>query len=252
MLINLHIQDYVIVDELNLSFEKGFIGLTGETGAGKSILIDALSLSLGARSESGLIRKGCEKAEIITEFDIKNNQAVIEWLKDNDLYDDDSLLLRRIIFSDGRSKAYINSIPSPISKLKDVSELLIDIYSQNSFHSLTQAKTQLSILDEYADTTNLEKKSQQLFHEWKSLEKRKKEFDDNKIKIHEEYEDLQIKIKEYKDLNFSFDHWEQVQLDHKKLSNAKELISLIQQCLSYMNNEDFSASGILKDLNKYK
>jgi len=250
VLTNLHIQDYVIVDELNLSFEKGFIGLTGETGAGKSILIDALSLSLGARSESGLIRKGCEKAEIITEFDIKNNQAVIEWLKENDLYDGDSLLLRRIIFSDGRSKAYINSIPSHISKLKDVSELLIDIYSQNSFHSLTQAKTQLSILDEYADTTNLEKKSQQLFHEWKSLEKRKKEFDENKVRIHEEYEDLQIKIKEYKDLNFNFDHWEQVQLDHKKLSNAKELISLIQQCLSYMNNEDFSASGILKDLNK--
>lgn len=250
MLTNLHIQDYIIVDELNLSFEKGFIGLTGETGAGKSILIDALSLSLGARSESGLIRKGCEKAEIITEFDIKNNQAVIEWLKDNDLYDDNSLLLRRIIFSDGRSKAYINSIPSQISKLKDVSELLIDIYSQNSFHSLTQAKSQLSILDEYADTMILEKNSQLLFHEWKSLEKRKKEFDENKIKIHEEYEDLQIKIKEYKELNFSFDHWEQVQLEHKKLSNAKELISLIQQCLSYINNEDFSAYGILKDLNK--
>ena len=82
------------------------------------------------------------------------------------------------------------------------------------------------------------------------LRKKKKEFDENKIKIHEEYEDLQIKIKEYKDLNFSFGHWEQIQLEHKKLSNAKELISLIQQCIAYMNNEDFSASGILKDLNK--
>lgn len=250
MLANLHIRDYVIVDELNLTFEKGFIGLTGETGAGKSILIDALSLSLGARSESGLIRKGCEKAEIITEFDIKNYQAVIQWLKDNDLYDDESLLLRRTIFADGRSKAYINSIPSPISKLKDVSELLIDIYSQNSFHSLTQANTQLNILDEYADTSDLEKKSQKLFHEWKSVEKRKKEYDENKVKIHKEYEDLQIKIKEYKDLNFSFENWEFVQAEHKKLSNAKELINLIQQSLSYINNEDLSASVILKNLNK--
>ena len=250
MLANLHIRDYVIVDELNLTFEKGFIGLTGETGAGKSILIDALSLSLGARSESGLIRKGCEKAEIITEFDIKNNQALIQWLKDNDLYDDESLLLRRTIFADGRSKAYINSIPSPISKLKDVSELLIDIYSQNSFHSLTQANTQLNILDEYADTSDLEKKSQKLFHEWKSVEKRKKEYDENKVKMHEEYEDLQIKIKEYKDLNFSFENWEFVQAEHKKLSNAKELINLIQQSLSYINNEDLSASVILKNLNK--
>lgn len=115
---------------------------------------------------------------------------------------------------------------------------------------MTQANTQLNILDEYADTSDLEKKSQKLFHEWKSLEKRKKEFDENKVKIHEEYEDLQIKIKEYKDLNFSFENWEFVQAEHKKLSNAKELINLIQQCLSYINNEDLSASVILKDLNK--
>lgn len=198
MLANLHIRDYVIVDELNLSFDKGFIGLTGETGAGKSILIDALSLSLGARSESGLIRKGCEKAEIITEFDIKNNQAVIQWLKDNDLYDDESLLLRRTIFADGRSKAYINSIPSPISKLKDVSELLIDIYSQNSFHSLTQANTQLNILDEYADTSDLEKKSQKLFHEWKSLEKRKKSLMRIKLKFMRNMKIFKLKLRNIK------------------------------------------------------
>ena len=155
MLISLNIRDYVIVDQLELSFSHGFTALTGETVAGKSILIDALSLSLGSRSESCLTRKGSEKSEIISEFDISKNSIAIDWLKNNDLFEDESLLLRRIIFPDGRSKGFINSVPCPISKLKEVGELLIDIYSQNSFHSLIQPTTQLDILDHYAQATEL-------------------------------------------------------------------------------------------------
>ncbi len=196
MLVSLNIRDYVIVDQLELSFSHGFTALTGETGAGKSILIDALSLSLGSRSESGLTRKGSEKSEIISEFDISKNSIAIDWLKNNDLFEDESLLLRRIIFPDGRSKGFINSVHCPISKLKEVGELLIDIYSQNSFHSLIQPTTQLDILDHYAQATELVNKTKDLYAEWKVLKKKKDEFEKNKLHIEQEFENLKLLIKD--------------------------------------------------------
>ena len=250
MLVSLNIRDYVIVDQLELSFSHGFTALTGETGAGKSILIDALSLSLGSRSESGLTRKGSEKSEIISEFDISKNSIAIDWLKNNDLFEDESLLLRRIIFPDGRSKGFINSVPCPISKLKEVGELLIDIYSQNSFHSLIQPTTQLDILDHYAQATELVNKTKDLYAEWKVLKKKKDEFEKNKLHIEQEFENLKLLIKDYEQLNFSFLNWESIQAEHKKLTNAKELITTIQKCNNLISEDDVSITKLLKEIRR--
>jgi DNA repair protein RecN (Recombination protein N) len=250
MLLSLNIRDYVIVDQLELSFSQGFTALTGETGAGKSILIDALSLSLGSRSESGLTRKGSEKSEIISEFDISKNSIAIDWLKINDLFEDETLFLRRIIFPDGRSKGFINSIPCPISKLKEVGDILIDIYSQNSFHSLIQPTTQLDILDHYAQATELVKKTQELYVEWKILKKKKEEFEKNKLNIEQEFEYLKLLIKDYEQLNFSFLNWELIQEEHKKLTNAKELIFTIQKCNNLISEDDISINKLLKEIRR--
>lgn len=250
MLLSLNIRDYVIVDQLELSFSQGFTALTGETGAGKSILIDALSLSLGSRSESGLTRKGSEKSEIISEFDISKNSIAIDWLKINDLFEDETLFLRRIIFPDGRSKGFINSIPCPISKLKEVGDILIDIYSQNSFHSLIQPTTQLDILDHYAQATELVKKTQELYVEWKILKKKKEEFEKNKLNIEQEFEYLKLLIKDYEQLNFSFLNWELIQEEHKKLTNAKELIITIQKCNNLISEDDISINKLLKEIRR--
>ena len=250
MLLSLNIRDYVIVDQLELSFSQGFTALTGETGAGKSILIDALSLSLGSRSESGLTRKGSEKSEIISEFDISKNSIAIDWLKINDLFEYETLFLRRIIFPDGRSKGFINSIPCPISKLKEVGDILIDIYSQNSFHSLIQPTTQLDILDHYAQATELVKKTQELYVEWKILKKKKEEFEKNKLNIEQEFEYLKLLIKDYEQLNFSFLNWELIQEEHKKLTNAKELIFTIQKCNNLISEDDISINKLLKEIRR--
>ena len=114
MLESLSITNFVIVDQLELNFNGGFTALTGETGAGKSILIDALSLALGSRSESGIVRNGCEKSEISASFNIVNNRDANEWLNNHDIETEGELLLRRVVFLDGRSKAYINGSSSTI------------------------------------------------------------------------------------------------------------------------------------------
>ena len=143
MLENLSIKNFVIVDKLNLTFKGGFSALTGETGAGKSILIGALSLALGQRGESGVVRQNKDKSDISATFNIQGNSSAQEWLRQNELEsDEDSLLLRRVVFKDGKSKGFINGIPSTINQLKSIGELLIDIYSQNSHHSLLKNSTQ--------------------------------------------------------------------------------------------------------------
>ena len=128
MLQSLSIRDFVIVDQLDLDFHPGFTVLTGETGAGKSILVDALSLALGARGEGGITRAGSEKAEILASFDIRAVAGLKAWLHENEIdIEDDALLLRRIIYTDGRSRAFINGTASTVQQLRDAGEFLVDI-----------------------------------------------------------------------------------------------------------------------------
>src|SRR5210317_1556080 len=150
MLENLLIKNYVIVDELDLNFLLGFSSLTGETGAGKSILIDALSLALGSRGESGVVKMGNEKADITATFNLEGNDEAKKWLSQNEFEEpEDQLLLRRVIYKDGKSKAFINGIPSTIGQLKSIGENLVDIYSQNTHHSLLKKSSQREILDNF-------------------------------------------------------------------------------------------------------
>ena len=148
MLQTLSIRDFVIVDKLDLEFSRGFTVLTGETGAGKSILIDALSLALGARGEGGITRAGCEKAEISAQFDIAALPALQAWLNENELPNEDQqLLVRRVIYADGRSRAFINGLASTIQQLRDAGEFLVDIYSQHAHHSLLKPAYQRQVLE---------------------------------------------------------------------------------------------------------
>ena len=132
MLRHLTLSNFVIVDRLELEFLTGFGALTGETGAGKSILIDALALTLGERADAGVVRSGCDKAEVAATFDVVGLPEVRRWLTANDLDGDDELLLRRVVDVGGRSRAYINGSPATVQQLREVGEWLVDIHGQHA------------------------------------------------------------------------------------------------------------------------
>jgi DNA repair protein RecN (Recombination protein N) len=142
MLLGLRIRDFVIVDRLDLAFQPGFTVLTGETGAGKSILIDALSLVLGEKAEAGMVRSGADKAEIEAEFDLLKLPAVNDWLQQQELDGEDVLLLRRTVDINGRTRAFINGRSATAQQLKEVGEFLIDIHGQHAHQSLLRLDAQ--------------------------------------------------------------------------------------------------------------
>jgi DNA repair protein RecN (Recombination protein N) len=148
MLRHLTIRDFVIVDHLELDFGAGFGALTGETGAGKSILLDALGLALGAKAESGVIRTGSARAEIVAEFDVPADGPLRNWLVEQALGgEDEVILLRRVLESSGRSKAWLNGTPVVLSQLRMAGDLLADIHGQHAHHALLRGDAQLALLD---------------------------------------------------------------------------------------------------------
>ena len=248
MLENLLIKNYVIVDELDLNFLLGFSSLTGETGAGKSILIDALSLALGSRSESGVVKKGNEKADITATFNLEGNDEAQAWLSLNEFEESDSqLLLRRVINKDGKSKAFINGIPSTISQLKAIGESLVDIYSQNTHHSLLKKTAQREILDSFLDSKEELKLLKKLYSEWQRLSVEQDKFLKNKESFLNELNETEEKYNEFSGLNFSYEEWNQLQIDQKFLANGKELIGGVNKCISIIDEGDISLNSLSRE-----
>ena len=166
MLQALSIRNFVIVEQLDLEFSQGYTTLTGETGAGKSILIDALSLALGARNDGEVIRNGCDKADISVTVGIQNNLGAQAWLDENEIEVDDDLILRRVIYSDGRSRGFINGAAATVGQLRALGEFLVDIYSQNAHHSLLNVNTQRKILDAFSGSNALAKQVAEQYKAW--------------------------------------------------------------------------------------
>ena len=248
MLENLLIKNYVIVDELDLSFLLGFSSLTGETGAGKSILIDALSLALGSRSESGVVKKGNEKADITATFNLEGNDEAQAWLSLNEFEESDNqLLLRRVINKDGKSKAFINGIPSTISQLKAIGESLVDIYSQNTHHSLLKKTAQREILDSFLDSKEEIQLLKKLYSEWQRLSVEQDKFLKNKESFLNELNETEEKYNEFSGLNFSYEEWNQLQIDQKFLANGKELIGGVNKCISIIDEGDISLNSLSRE-----
>ncbi|NOR39725.1 MAG: AAA family ATPase, partial [Gammaproteobacteria bacterium] len=171
MLTHIHVRNLAIVDEIDVELTTGMTALTGETGAGKSILVDALGLVLGDRADSGVIRHGCERAEISAGFDIQNNAAVSAWLAEQDLDMDGECQLRRIINREGRSRGFINGQAAPMQSLRELGEQLVDIHGQHEHQSLLRNTVQRQLLDTFGGHQSLVSGTASLYNDCKAVQK---------------------------------------------------------------------------------
>lgn len=245
MLQALSIRDFIIVDKLDLEFDRGFTTLTGETGAGKSILIDALSLALGARNDGLIARAGCDKADISATFSIDENLAAKNWLSDNEIEWDDALILRRVIYADGRSRGFINGASTTVNQMKELGELLVDIYSQNAHHSLLKPTTQRQILDDFAQNTNLASLVAQHYKTWHMLHTQRLAVEKNAAAYADELAELRDKTRELQQLNFSLEDWQDIQQEHHRLANGASLLAGLEACIALLDDNDVNISGML-------
>ena len=240
MLRSLIIRDFVIVDQLELDFDDGFTALTGETGAGKSIMIDALSLALGGRAESNVVRVGQGRAEIAAEFDLSGIKSARKWLADNELADDDAnvCLFRRVVDAGGRSKAFINGTSVTLSQMRDLAGYLIDIHGQHEHQTLLKRDAQLGLLDDFAGNEALRGDVRERHHAWSQLANIRAAREANEAAIAREFEDLTWQIGEVEKLNFSAARWEETQADHRRLANAASLISAAEAAVNALAEAD--------------
>jgi DNA repair protein RecN (Recombination protein N) len=238
MLRLLTIKDFVIVDRLELAFAGGFGALTGETGAGKSILIDALALALGERADAGVVRSGCDKAEVAATFDVAALPEVRIWLANNDLDGDDELLLRRVVDAGGRSRAYINGSPATVQQLREVGEWLVDIHGQHAHQSLLRADAQRALLDAHAGLLGLARDVGVAWKHWRDAEQMLRSASEGADALLREREQLQWQIGELDALAFGEDEWATLDVEHRRLGHAASLIEGAQYALAVLSEDD--------------
>jgi DNA repair protein RecN (Recombination protein N) len=235
------LRDFVIVRELELDLGAGFSVLTGETGAGKSILIDALQLALGARADAGVVREGATRAQISATFDLP--AGLVPWLEEAGFEAGDELLLRRSIDHQGKSRAWINGSPATATQLRELGERLVDIHGQHAWQSLTRADAVRDLLDAYAgvDTQQL----RQLWQAWRAAQKTLADARQAQDTLQRERERLTWQIGELDQLAPGADEWDELNASHTRLSHAQALLDAAQGALGTLQGEDAGATSLL-------
>jgi DNA repair protein RecN (Recombination protein N) len=242
MLRSLSIRDFVIVDRLDLEFAGGFTVLTGETGAGKSILVDALALVLGERSDAGLVREGAARADISAQFELQGQPAAAQWLERNDLADEPGVcILRRVLEATGRSRAYVNGRPCTLQQIKEVGAQLVDIHGQHEHQSLMRPAAQRVLLDAYAGAAEPAAEVAQAWREWQDLRRRREEVERNAQALARERDHLEFQAQELRRLAFSPGEWEALQADHKRLAHAASLLEAADFALETLSEGEGAA-----------
>ncbi len=241
MLNRLNIRDFVIVDRLELEFDKGFSVLSGETGAGKSIMIDALSMVLGERADAGLVRQGCAKAEVSAEFIISENGPARELLEQADLIEDDMCLLRRLIDASGRTRAWVNGRPATVQQLRTLGAHLVDIHGQHEHQSLSRPQAQRTLLDAYAGATRLARQVAAAWQAWQSTRKMRVAAEADAESIGKEREQLEWQIEELENLAFSEQEWREVSAEQIRLAHTASLVEGAEYAMQALSESDTAA-----------
>lgn len=237
MLRTLSIRDFVIVDAIELDLSSGFTVFTGETGAGKSILIDALALALGGRADASVVREGAARAEVTADF--TGGDDVQAWLAANDFAgEEQGVLLRRVVDNAGRSKAYINGSAATVTQLRDLGELLVDIHGQHAHQSLLKADAQRALLDNQAGLQDQARAVHRAWRAWRDLARQREEFEKDARNVLLERERLEWQVSELEKLAPRPDEWSEIGAEHSRLANAAALIEGAQEALNALSESD--------------
>ena len=242
MLRSLSIRDFVIVQALDLDFAAGFTVFTGETGAGKSILIDALALALGARGDAGVVREGAARADVSATF--STTPAVDAWLADAalnaalDADDSGTLLLRRVIDSNGRSKAFVNGVSATLAQLRELGEQLVDIHGQHAHQLLLKPEMQRRLLDTHAGLDPLAADVAQAYRDWRTVVRLRQQAEQQSRELQLERERVEWQVGELEKLAPQAGEWTEIQQEHHRLSHAASLIDGASAALEALSEAD--------------
>ncbi|MBU2872360.1 DNA repair protein RecN [Colwellia sp. E2M01] len=250
MLLQLNIQNFAIVRSLDIDWQSGMTTITGETGAGKSIAIDALGLCLGDRATTNVVRPNCKKADLAATFEIKKNKLAIAWLKQHELISehDSECILRRVISAEGRSKAYINGSQVPLIQLKEIGQLLINIHGQHDHQLIVKASQQCRLLDNYANHPALLNDVKHYAQQWSKLNKELALLQQSKQQREAEQQLIQYQVNELDEFALQAGEFATLEQDYKRHSNAQDLLdSALNSLQKLSENENFNIVDALRE-----
>jgi len=251
MLVSLSVQQFVIVEQLDLDFSQGFTVMTGETGAGKSILIDALDLLLGGRGDATVVREKAAKADLSARFDLSDAPEAQAWLAEAEMQSDqdpDELLIRRVVDATGKSKSWINGQPATLTQLKEIGEQLVDIHGQHAHQALLRPQAQRLLLDAHAGLTESAKTLAVQWREVQRLEQAIADSEQQAQALAVIRDQLEWKVSEVNGLHLSAGEWEALSEEQKRLSHAAELLQSSQSALQQIAEDDPSIIAQLEKL----
>ena len=232
MLLSITINNYTLVDTLEIEFSGGTTAITGETGAGKSLILDALSMALGDRADSSTIRQGKDRAQITASFDLSAIPEAKQWLNNHDFTADDECILRRIYTTEGRSRGYINGQPCTMQQLQQLGNLLVDLHSQHEHQSLLRRNTHRKLLDEFNTSTELAAKVADYFHDWQRAAKTLHDLAERSDELNARRELLEFQVEELQEFNLEPGYLQQLELEQQSLANAEQIIQDSQKLLA--------------------
>ena len=238
MLTHLHISNFAIVRALEIEWHAGMTTITGETGAGKSISLDALALCLGERADGTVVRPGADKADLVATFDISALPAAQQWLQQQDLAMGQECIVRRVVGSEGRSRGYINGVQVPAQQLKALGDLLLSIHGQHAHQLLLKSDYQRQLLDAFADHPQLLTQVKQLWKNWQQLKQEYQQLRQNQQQREAQRQLLEYQVAKLDKFSPKADEFSQLDAEHQRLSHSAGLIETSQQCLQILSESD--------------
>lgn len=238
MLTHIHIKDFALIENLEIELQSGFTVVTGETGAGKSILIDAIELALGQRADNSIIRQGSERCDIALNFNIDNLPEAKQWLIEHDFASDNECIIRRIINNDSRSRSIVNGNNCPVQLLRELGNLLINIHGQHEHQTLLKRDKQRQLLDNFAGHSDLCQQVQHSYQQWRESQNALEKMQAANANRDGKLELLRYQVQELEELGLTVNETETLELEYKKLANAEQLINHCNTALNLLDEDE--------------